>query len=1230
MITLVKVSVLYPGLLNKFVQGRVAYAALPSHRGNTDFNRGNMSDPFNIFDAELPAPVRKQRTQEELLNAPAHLEYDPQTQVAPIWDDSHRSSVAEAEQDSIAADMPFTTAVSKQFTSGANAGYQIIRHIDRKTTAGPLDENWSKTGANEWVEARQSQIPTDRLWRFMLTNNKLEAEMLLVEMQQNDNDTMMLSKRGGFSTFAAGAIVGMIDVDLPLTILGAKGITALARAGIATSRAGKMGAWGALGGASMATTEAASVQGNPVGDWASVALVGLGGVAFGTLGGTFARTGKPGLAHNVDTSVSDARDAVVNELGETIAEGAPRARQDPRLHTEPEADGYGAVSRREAAEAAEEARGSEVAGGSNAAAVEAPAARKPVAFDPEDVQLETPDGVLPGGVREGASSVGARQMPSNGPGPADIQGAGPQAINQASRTWAANSGVPNEWHSGYSNLNNVADPVAKAASRFHDLTNKVPFLMSDFARGMKSSLPTMQKLTYDLMENASGIIRNNRSASMIDEYYKKNLLGRFADYHDSYSEWVKRVHGVGAWSRLWRDDLKQKFADDIIDELMARRNDPVRGTPDPAIARAADAHQNMYDHEIEVLKGRPGETPVHGSADLKPSVGYIPQRWLGAKMKKLIDSGRFTREQIAVAIADVYRQMHPGMSARDADIWARAASERAMQQGEGFDINLIGMIQADSRGAVEQLLMRNGVSQADATKLIEGLTGSMQSRGRPGNTKQRIEVDFRMTASNGLRIRDLLDIDLISMAEHRARRAAGTGAMARKGIDGRATKEEIIATILEEQRVKGRHTPTGQTVKDKVDDFIDKDTEIKREYLEAVFSYFEGGTIAGGMSPIISRMRKLTNLSLLNQLGLTQMAELGPLISAVGWKKFSSMVGDEMMGRLRNTESELFKELKHMHIFEPEERIFRFEGTHEMDRQFASQEFNAVIDRTLNKLQRIQGFTSGFYAVRNVQQRLSLTVALNRIMKTLKGETLISPERMADIGMHPRLIARVKQYVDNGTVEFRDGELHKLNLDRWRPADEQDFTLSLHRNVNQQVQKPMPGESSYLFHKDGLMALMVHLKSFPLLAMEKQAYRNARLADTEGAMQFLNGLATAGIAYTIKQTINGREDNLTPERIARGAFAISNITGWIPMWVDPLAGMLGMDDLRLSAYGSRGVGAILALPAAATTIDKMLKLPGAIGSTATGNMTNDDIRTLQTLPLVGNAYGFTLMFNSMK
>jgi len=1120
---------------------------------------------------------------------------------------------------------PDYSALQDSFKGGGNAAVQIYYDLERMRQAGPVDPEWRDAGGNQrWLKANSALVPADQSWRYMQTKNATEAQMMLNDATYNNEIQRKLARSFELnpkSTFVAMALSGVVDIDAPLTFFSG-GLSAGAKLGITATKAGRL-AMGAAGGAAAGVgVQAAAYGSNPVEDWTSIPIAGLGGAAFGIAGGALRKGPLP------EDAANDARLSTLEEFGNTVAEGNVRAKEDLRAEPHIHEDPYRSQALRDA-EANDAALAD--AAPAKAAATPAPAPQK---VDLEEVTEDAIPEDLPTSSDKG--SVGARNMGGQGPGVASIRSTRTVDMIKNAETREQNLGVVKDWFQGFEDIKARSDGLGRAASRFHDFVTATP-LASDFQRMMRSGSVVAQMLAYDMLENASGIVRNNRSGAMLMDHYQKDMLGNFMPYHDAFDEFAG-TQGASLWQKVTDNKLREQFNAAVVQELNIRNygTGPMPRAPaSAAVTKAADAIDKTFAKEIEINVGRPGEGTTKGYETLVPKSGYFPQKWLGGKMQKLIDSGRYGtgaagKKAIVRAITEAYQAQHAHMTAKDAQIWAEAVVDRALHSHEGISMNLVGILKdADGRKALEDLMIRNGASKHDVDKLIDKLTGTKEEAGRAGHTKNRVDADLNFSASNGIKLMDLVDTDINKIVAMRARKAAGSAAMARKGIYSKADMDEIREAILQEQIANGASNKTGN----KVEDLIDGDKHLTAQDIDDMFSYFTGQPIAGGISPLYSRMRKLTNLSLLNQLGLTNMAEFGPMIGAVGWKQFAKIAGEEIMGELKKIDSPLVQELKHLNVFVPEERMFRDDLTFEYEKQGGStHEYMRGFDNFLNKGQRLQGYTSGFYAIRKIQQRIAVTSMASRLAKAARDDVGFEPNRLRDMGLDPQTWINVQNNVHHMQFDA-NGDLVRLHLDRWNnPQQAEDFILALNRNTNQMVQKAMAGESSPIFHRDGAAALFWHLKSFPMLALEKQTLRHARMADGQTQATFLYGLAMAGIAYSIKQTVNGKTENLDPLSVARGAFGLSNMTGWIPMWIDPLAGMLGMDYIDASGYGSYGATSVFSVPPALTTIDKMAQLPGAVLGLINpfDDLDNSDIRALQTLPIIGNAAGFTYMFNSWK
>lgn len=1118
--------------------------------------------------------------------------------------------------------------------SGGNTGYQVARQMDRAYNSGPVDPAWRNQEAKEWLKQNRSYIPIQDDWRYSTARNRDEAEMILQDKKLWMQDAKVLQDRHGITQTVAGILPSLVDLDTPLTFGAGALLSGTAKAAINASRAARIAAGGVGGGATGLALGELQEAADPNADWTTVPLMGLAGLGFGSVAGAFGKTAPRAM---------DQRAHTLNELGETMADGNPRATHE-NIHKdtfETEDNYLSAKIEEDLRQHAEQQRALDEivakqlasdgeTGHVMSAKEQAELKAKPQAIKLDELEAQEIGSDAVQDLDQGKASIGARQLTSNGPGIAQIRSTRIQDVIQNAKTRVQQLGLSTDWLDGWRNVPQYAEGVTKQVERFHNFIAHTP-IASDFARMMNSGSAVAQSVAYDLLENASGIIRNGRSGARVMEHYQKTMGALFSPFDDAFNSYAT-AQGAGVWRRTWDTDLRRQFNIEVNNELAGRYHDGAGHVPshNPHVTAAADAIDRTFAKEVEIAKGRQGEIAIKGTDNLKVTSGYQPQKWSGLNIRKLYSQGR-KRADIVQAVAEAYQQTYRHMDPKDAKIYADAVVSFGERTSDGgLTTNLISLLQGDGRQELMDFLVRNGNSVQEAEQMITKMTGVMEERGKPGWSKARLDVDPRFTASNGITIRDLMDFDYQSMIPARVRRSAGQAALARKGIASRADWEDIKKAIIEEQRANGKSVsgPNTSSVGDQLSDLVNSDRHLDAQFLDDLYTYFNGAPIAGGISPMYSRIKKLTNLALLNQLGLTQLAELGPTMAAVGVESFFRHAGEALTGALRKVDSPLVEELRHMSVLVPEEKLFRADLTHEFEKASTQNEWLRQFDRVLNKGQHIQGYLSGFNQIRNFQQRVAVTSAADRLARHFRDGGLISDARLKDMGLDTHDVAVLQQYVANGTVQFKDGYLHKLNMDKWAPEDAELFAYTLNQQVNTLVQKAMAGESSMFFHRDGAAQLFFHLKSFPMLALEKQALRNSRILDAQTAQTFMYGLGTAAAAYVVRQTVNGRTDNLSWEKIAKGAFGYSNMTGWIPMWTDPVAAMFGMNGLMFGGYGGRTD--VISPLVGIETMNRIAKIPGAALGAADLDLSNSDINALSSFPLVGNMIGMGLMWSLMR
>lgn len=791
-----------------------------------------------------------------------------------------------------------------------------------------------------------------------------------------------------------------------------------------------------------------------------------------------------------------------------------------------------------------------------------------------------------------------------------------------------NSQKAENWENVSKLWNKLPEGRRKQLQRLKDGFNKYTkadeLFTSDFDRMMASDSQIAKMLAYDLYESASGSVRNNRTAAMLQDKYEKAILSDSVQaYNNVFDGWADSK-GLNVRDKYIGERFQSEFGREVTLEMGHRRlnNGASRADVDPHVKEAADHIQAASDRSLGFAKGRDNELSVKGMEDVD-GVGYTPLTWMAGSFNRAVRAGT-KRSDIEELFAKGYESALPWVSGADRMIFAKAMVSRQLAKADGIDDSMVNLLTADGRKRMVEHLKQSGMADAEAERLIKVLDPIAADKGKAGFAKHRTEIDVSVE-HNGLKMTDFLDTNVTRVWSRYARQMSGRAAMARKGITSNDMRARIKEAILAEQKATESAANAKRAANG--EEPVHSTTDIDGDFIDHMFTYFDGGPIGKGLNDNVRRAKQATNLVILNQLGLTQMAETGAIIAAAGIDSFiaSSGIMQSVLGRAGPTRSRILDEFGWMgnrvgHEHE-QIRIDLALDDAAIDAGTKS-EYLSKIDKFLGKAQQLQGYTSGFYHVRAAQQKMAVVSMSNTVarMVTGRGTKVISDARIRDMGFEPRVWDQIKEKINTHAEFTPDGHLDAMNFKDWGSEDLiEEWQLAMNRHTNQVVQKAMAGESSAWMHRD-VGALLGHLKTFPLLAIQKQTIRNMRLMDTANTMTFAYGLATAGMAYSVKQLINGREDNLTASKIAVGAFNLSNMTGFVPMLADPVASMFGMDDLRFNRYGQHAD--MLSMPAM-DTLNRVAQAPGQL-------IEGDVGRAAQAAPIVGNAVGFKYIFDKLK
>lgn len=749
----------------------------------------------------------------------------------------------------------------------------------------------------------------------------------------------------------------------------------------------------------------------------------------------------------------------------------------------------------------------------------------------------------------------------------------------------------------------------------------------DHHRMFKSKAATANYVAGNILESANGLGRGKATSSVRMENYHRRIqshVGRnwFDNLNNFAREQDDTMMGSGyGWSRSANARFNREVQLEMNDRRMGRTPSEQRSM---YVRKQADELEASGQESLHVLKGRDGERAVSGFEDFDTNVrGYLPYTWQGATIKRLVRDKVITHDSLVSDLSIAYEAA--GLATgKDLEAIADAVVKRAIAKTDDIDMNVQNLLTADGKEWLRQAMLDGGASAQRVDGIMERLQGAQHNRSKEGFAKSRNDIDLaaRITTADGsdLQIVDLMNQDVHGTWQRYSRRVAGTSALARAGITNRAERTEFINAIRKEQEALGEEP-------------------LSKEYLEAVFSHFDGAAIQGwdgrtrnkGVSYAQAQMKRVVNLGLLEQLGITQLSELNNVIWQNGLRNsiqrglmpfFDKALAKDRQGLLDDLSfvtGEIGRDQWHFAQW--------------MDMDDLNDADLAQWQKGVNKItggaSAVQAYTNAFNQVRTASQTMAATGVTDKIFRKLKqhvddgtpiDEDFLNAARI-DFGLFPDDLQALSNMVENGLIEFSEnGEfVNRVFMDQWDPELAEIYGSAIMRNMNQVVQKTMAGEGSAWMHSE-MGSLFTHLKSFPMASIQKQFARNFSKGYSQGMGYLASGMITAALAVMTKNAINGRDQDA--EGIARGALNYNTMIGWMPTVVDPMLSMIGMDDMRMNPYGPYTD----IMPPVATVGMDLLRAPGGVANAARGNADYYDWKAIKALPFM-NTYGMSLILD---
>lgn len=693
---------------------------------------------------------------------------------------------------------------------------------------------------------------------------------------------------------------------------------------------------------------------------------------------------------------------------------------------------------------------------------------------------------------------------------------------------------------------------------------------------LRSENPIAKWFGTMVAESTTGAAGRKRTAA-IQKFMLENQYREMQYYGDrEFAHWAQ-AQGTGFAKQVWNPDHYEKFNRLVHDENTRRGTSDYIPSTDPAIVRAADAYEKLYDRlrQDQITSKTPGYAALPGT-----SVGYVP-RHLSAQKVGLgsVESLRALENEFAMQFKDELG-FDPEFSSQLAKSYIDHARKRAYGETEmpahvsepSFDAKLY------------DLLMEMGMNSDEAAAQI-----SRYRKGAAAHTKTRLNIDITKSIKDPVsgvefNMTDFYDTNMATLANRYARRVSGDVAFAQLGIPG-----EYGVKLMTRAMQYGN----------------DRVTMEEMAAVNQIVAEMYGRPFGkGGNNKNLANLRLLTGMASLGGNAFQQSGETLNIVSHLG----VAAVMKHILG-LAQMSAEVRK-LKTSGVLDSIELIggkqdadvrfvFPFEEPNE-PQVYGSQDLNAF-DRLVRSAAKSFPKYNLSRAVRKWQLDLAVQQTVAKTARYIRdGKELTS--LVTDMGFTPELISKFAKEIPN--IARWDNEDHLVSFDITKAQDADvanAYIQGVVRGAGQMIQSKFVGESGKYIHGD-LLRTLSQFRTFSILSAEKQwrrASTNLGMA-TAGSFLLMQAAAALPLHFArIKLQALGMDESkreefidkrMSPLALAQALLNYTSLSGIAGEPLNVMAGVLAvgadsrsggfLDPLRDAAGVSRkGFDPLSAVPA---------------------------------------------------
>ena len=692
----------------------------------------------------------------------------------------------------------------------------------------------------------------------------------------------------------------------------------------------------------------------------------------------------------------------------------------------------------------------------------------------------------------------------------------------------------------------------------------------------RSESPFTRSISEKFAEEAVGNVDSSRSILTADIYKHNYAFTTETLFYKSYAP---------AFDKFMREVKGKKFGNNyVINDRLEFSNlvsRAVRGEiiDVPGVAEAALATRKVLKKILDDLK----KEGVQGAKEVLDNPNYFPRKWSMGKMADM---------QLKVNYVPFINFLKNSLVRGSQDLsdvdGLRIAKHiykvvNTNKFGDGFSIDrLLATTDAD-----ELRTLINDYANLDASEMED----LVQALLKPGRDKATSVPRLRRRASfdenyeetiDGVKIKftDLLDNNTEGLMGSYIEQMSGQIALARIGIKSRQDYTKILNKVKESYQIpeiaKKYNTRLGKIRK-----------ELELDTLETIYKNIVGipteKNIQGGKSTALRNLRKYNYVNVFNQVGFSQIPEMGNVIGTAGvrtmikympeYKKILSRAKD---GKLNN---EFLDEIETLVSGTGSNRLI--DSTINRTDDFAG--MTTKIGRTEKVLDigsRITSDFSGFHAIDTMSRRLAAITSFDKLAQYATGKLKVTEDvlkRYRNIGFSDSELQGVfKSIRDNAT--FIEGgltgrKIRRFNIDNWEDQDlANKMSLYMGRHLRRVVQENNYGEMLVVGTDGGLGKTMLQFRNFVITAYSKQLLHGLHMRDFTAFSSAMTSTFLAGLVYVAQTHIQAigkspqekkefLEKRLSVGSIGKASFQRSTYSTLLPTFADTFRDPFGAEPL---------------------------------------------------------------------